>query len=202
MRIAGLALPRAGLLLAWLALAACGGAAGGPAASSASSPAAAGACSTHPLTPSVTEGPYFKSASPERTSLLEPGMQGTRLRLEGRVLSAGCQPVARALLDFWQADVGGSYDNSGYRLRGHQLADAAGGYHLETVIPGLYPGRTRHIHVKVQAPGGQPLTTQLFFPGEAGNAGDSIYQPALLLSVQDAAGGGKTATYDFYVQAS
>ena len=31
---------------------------------------------------------------------------------------------AGALLDFWQADAKGHYDNSGFRLRGHQFADA------------------------------------------------------------------------------
>ena len=38
-----------------------------------------------PATPSpaLTEGPYFKANSPERTSLLEPGMTGTKLTLTG-----------------------------------------------------------------------------------------------------------------------
>ena len=104
------------------------------------------------LSPALTEGPYFKANSPERTSLLEPGMTGTKLMLTGYVLTTDCQPVANALVDFWQADAEGQYDNSGYTLRGHQFTDANGRYQLETVVPGLYPGRTEHIHVKVQAP--------------------------------------------------
>ncbi len=153
-----------------------------------------------PLTPPQTEGPYFKRNSPERTSLVDAGMPGTRLLLTGRVLTAAGQPVTRALLDFWQADARGAYDNAGYLLRGHQFADEAGQYHLETVVPGLYPGRTRHIHVKVQAPNGPILTTQLYFPDEPRNAADSIFDARLVLPIQSA-GDGLAATFDFVVQA-
>src|SRR5205085_9577000 len=72
------------------------------------------------VTPAETEGPYYKRSTPERTSLWEPGMAGTRLRLSGQVLTRDCRPVPAALLDFWQADAAGAYDNAGYRLRGHQ----------------------------------------------------------------------------------
>ena len=36
---------------------------------------------------------------------------------------------------------------------------------MRSIVPGVYPGRTRHIHVKVQPRGGRVLTTQLYFPG-------------------------------------
>jgi protocatechuate 3,4-dioxygenase beta subunit len=147
-------------------------------------------------TPSQTEGPYFKADTPARASLLEPGMPGTKLVIEGTVLTAGCKPVAGARLDFWQADAAGHYDNSGYRLRGHQLADEAGRYRLETIVPAEYPGRTRHIHVKVQAPGQPTLTTQLYFPDSADNRRDSIFDPALVMQVRSAEGS-RLATFDF-----
>ena len=60
---------------------------------------------------------------------------------------------------------------------------------LETIVPGLYPGRTRHIHLKAQAPNGRILTTQRYFPGEPRNASDGIYSPALLMSVENGASG-------------
>ena len=143
-----------------------------------------------------TEGPYYTPDSPERTSLLEAAMPGARLTLTGRVLSTGCEPVARALIDLWQCDDVGAYDNTGFRLRGHQYSAADGGYSLETIVPGLYPGRTRHIHVKVQAPSRPVLTTQLYFPDEPRNASDRIYRPELLVRLADAAPG-KRATFDF-----
>jgi protocatechuate 3,4-dioxygenase beta subunit len=147
-------------------------------------------------TPAQTEGPYFTSNSPQRTSLLEAGISGTVLTITGRVLSATCLPIVSAKLDFWQADNSGNYDNRGYRLRGHQFTNAEGRFTLQTIVPGLYPGRTRHIHVKVQAPTKPVLTTQLYFPGEARNARDGIYSAALLMDVEDLSGG-KAATFDF-----
>ena len=93
--------------------------------------------------------------------------------------------MAGALLDFWHADDGGEYDNVGYRLRGHQFTDEDGRYQLTTIVPGIYTGRTRHIHVKVQAPDNPVLTTQLYFPDEPDNARDGIFDPALVIDVQD-----------------
>jgi len=153
------------------------------------------ACSGTP-TPSQTEGPFYKPGSPERTSLREPGLPGTPLTITGYVFSTTCQPVAHAWLDFWQADSSGNYDNTGFKLRGHQFTDKQGRYHLETVVPGEYPGRTRHIHVKVQAPGQPVLTTQLYFPGESKNTSDSIFSPELLMQVQSTPNG-QMATFNF-----
>lgn len=154
------------------------------------------ACGEHGLTPPQTEGPYFKPKSPARTSLVEPGMPGTRLVVEGAVLTSGCTPIPNAIVDVWQCDDRGQYDNSGYRLRGHQAADGAGRYRFETIVPGVYPGRTRHIHVIVAAPGRRPLTTQLYFPGEPGNQRDGIYVPELVMKLADE-GAGRRGTFDF-----
>ena len=151
------------------------------------------------LTPAQTEGPYFTPNSPERASLLEPDMPGTSLIVTGYVLGTTCQPVAGALLDFWHADDSGEYDNVGYRLRGHQFTDEAGRYTLETIVPGLYTGRTRHIHLKVQAPGARILTSQLYFPADAArNARDGLYRPDLLMDVQQT-DNGQLARFDFVV---
>jgi len=149
-------------------------------------------------TPRQMEGPFFRPRSPRRTSLLDTGVGGTRCIVSGLVLSTACQPVEGALLDFWQCDDAGNYDNSGYRLRGHQFTDGSGRYRLETIVPGLYPGRTRHIHVKVQAPSRPVLTTQLYFPNEPGNRDDFLFRPDLLLSISDA-GGVQTGRFDFVV---
>ena len=97
--------------------------------------------------PPPPEGPYFKPDSPERSDL-RSGVSGTRLLLSGTVVTTACQPVGRALVDLWQADDAGEYDNSGFRLRGHVFTDDQGRYQFDTVVPGLYPGRTRHLHVK------------------------------------------------------
>jgi protocatechuate 3,4-dioxygenase beta subunit len=155
------------------------------------------ACSDNDdVTPAQTPGPFFKPRSPERRSLIEPGIQGTKIVLDGRVLSTRCKPVEKVLVDFWQADASGEYDNAGYRLRGHQFTDSAGKYRLETIVPGLYPGRTRHFHVRVQAPNRPVLTTQLYFPGEPENKRDGIFNPKLVMAVRDSAGA-KAGSFDF-----
>jgi protocatechuate 3,4-dioxygenase beta subunit len=74
--------------------------------------------------------------------------------------------------------------------------DATGRFTIETVVPGEYPGRTEHIHVKVTPSGGATLTTQLYFPGSTANDGDGIYDPSLDLAItQD--GDALTGTYTF-----
>lgn len=135
-----------------------------------------------------TEGPYFKPSSPERVELFESGMAGQPIELVGFVLSRDCKPVSGALLDFWQADDKGRYDNSGFRLRGHQFTDTEGRYRLRSIVPGLYPGRTRHIHVKVQPRNGRVLTTQLYFPGEQQNRSDGLFREELLVRTAKNAG--------------
>jgi protocatechuate 3,4-dioxygenase beta subunit len=150
--------------------------------------------------PALTEGPYFKAGSPERTSLLEPGTPGETLTLSGFVFDTQCIPQAGTELEFWQADGNGEYDNTGFRLRGHQFADARGTYTLKTVVPGLYPGRTDHIHVKLSRPGGLALTTQLFFPDVAGNQTDRIFDPRLVIKVERA-GDTWIGTFNFILAA-
>ena len=148
-------------------------------------------------TPELTEGPYFTPNSPTRTSILPSGAVGTRPVRVSRVLTTGGKPIPNALIDFWQADARGAYDNSGYRFRGHQFTNAKGQYSLLTVVPGLYPGRTKHIHLKVQAPSEPVLTTQLFFPGVAGNRSDGIFTSECLVRRWRLVKGRRLATFDF-----
>ncbi len=148
-------------------------------------------------TPAQTEGPYYTPNTPERASLLETGMAGTKLALTGLVVNLRCEPVARALVDFWQCDDAGVYDNVGYTLRGHQFTDAQGIYRLETIVPGLYPGRTRHIHVKVQAPNQPVLTTQLYFPNEPRNLTDGIYRAECEMAIQENGDGSRNGAFNF-----
>jgi protocatechuate 3,4-dioxygenase beta subunit len=147
-------------------------------------------------TDAQTEGPYYTPNTPRRSNLVTAGLRGIPLLVTGDVVDTQCRPVRGALLDFWQADAAGQYDNQGYRLRGHQFADARGRYALRTIVPGLYPGRTRHIHVKVQRPHGTILTTQLYFPGEPRNRSDSIFDSSLLMDISRV-GNGRRARFRF-----
>lgn len=154
------------------------------------------------LTIAQTEGPYFTPNSPERSSLVEEGMSGERIILTGYVYSTDCQPIDKALLDIWHCDADGVYDNEGYRLRGHVFTDEDGLYQIETIKPGIYPGRTRHIHLKAQAPNGPVLTSQLYFPDdEETNARDRIYDERLLVEWIEPESDEelRTAVYNFVV---
>lgn len=149
-------------------------------------------CKPGQTTPTQTEGPFYSPRTPLKTNFRSDA-PGQPIVLQGLVLGTDCRPLAGAWLDFWHADASGTYDTSGFRLRGHQVADAQGRYRLETIFPAVYPGRTRHIHVKVRAKeGGRILTTQTYFPDEPGNSRDGLYRPELVARKT-----GSDLTFDF-----
>ncbi len=146
-------------------------------------------------TRSLTEGPFFSPGTPAKKNF-RTDAQGEPLTLAGFVVDRDCRPIAGAMVDVWHADAQGRYDNQGFKLRGHQFTDAMGRYVFETIMPAQYSRRTRHIHVKVRPPGGRLLTTQLYFPGEAGNGRDFLFDERLLMRVEDASDG-KIGRFDF-----
>jgi protocatechuate 3,4-dioxygenase beta subunit len=145
---------------------------------------------------SETEGPFFKPKSPEGSDLREPGAGDSPFELSGFVLTRSCRPLSAAVVDLWHADNKGEYDNIGFRYRGHVITGSDGAFRFRTIVPALYSGRTRHYHVKVQAPGSRLLTTQLYFPNEPANLRDGLFQRELLMRVADA-GDGLAGRFDF-----
>jgi protocatechuate 3,4-dioxygenase beta subunit len=143
-----------------------------------------------------TDGPYFKPSSPERADLVESATKGRLVEITGQVLTRACRPVGSALLDLWHADESGEYDNKGFRYRGHLFTDGEGRYRFRTILPAIYPGRTRHYHVKVQAPLEPMLTTQLYFPDEPTNRRDGLFRRELVMRMAEA-GDGLSARFDF-----
>ena len=143
-------------------------------------------------------GPFFKPNAPLKHNLFADSPRGERITVAGLVVDENCRPLSGSLVEIWHADENGEYDRQGFRLRGHQFADEQGRWWFNTVVPALYPSRTRHFHFKVQRPGGRVLTTQLFFPGEPGNARDRIFDQTLLMKISKA-GDGRFARFDFVV---
>ncbi len=138
-----------------------------------------------PTTPDI-EGPFYKEDSPFRHRLHD----APSLCISGVVQDQEGRPIPDALLDFWQANRDGEYDNEGFSFRGRQrssgTAPGLGRYDLHTVKPGDYKiseteWRCAHIHVKVSAPGFKPLTTQLYFPGEPLNDTDHWFDESRVL---------------------
>ena len=142
-----------------------------------------------------SEGPFFKPSSPERSDLRQRGA-GRNFELSGFVLTRHCRPLGGAVVDLWHADDKGEYDNTGFRYRGHVVTGSDGAFSFQTIVPAIYTGRTRHYHVKVQAPGSRLLTTQLYFPNEPANARDGLFSRELLMRVAEA-GDGFTGGFNF-----
>jgi len=119
-------------------------------------------------------GPYYRADAPFRTDLNITHAAGVPLVIRGQVFGPDCvTPIARALLDPWQADDDGIYDNAtaAFEFRGRLYADDAGRYEFRTVLPGYYVPRPRHVHLKVDAPGYVSLTTQIYFTDDPQSAG-------------------------------
>ena len=151
-----------------------------------------------PGTIQQTEGPFFRARSPDRENLVEAGSKARQVELTGFVLTRGCNPLARVVVDLWHADEKGAYDSKGFRYRGRVYTDEKGRYRIRTIQPALYPGRTRHYHAKVAAGGRLVLTTQLYFPDEPGNNRDGLFRKELLMRMSKS-GDALAARFDFVV---
>lgn len=146
------------------------------------------------------EGPFYKAGAPSRATLAGDRERGERLTLTGRVASTACAPLAGAVLDIWQADARGAYDNDGWGLRGQLTSDAQGRWQVKTIVPGRYLNgrryRPMHIHVKLRARGYQELTTQLYFAGDEYIEGDPFVVSSLIMPTTRASGV-RRASFDF-----
>lgn len=129
------------------------------------------------------EGPYYKLGSPMSPGAianLRSGVAGDWLQVSGVVYAADCvTPLGGAIVDVWQADSNGVYDNTGFTLRARMRTEACGRYRFDTVLPGNYDTRPRHIHYKVSHADGQALTTQLYFEGQEFNDTDPYIRDSL-----------------------
>src|SRR5687767_1049033 len=102
-------------------------------------------------------GPFYKPDAPERART------GSGRVVSGAVRSTkGGPPLPGARVEWWSADQRGEYRDA---LRATQHTDPEGRFAYETVVPGRYPGRPPHLHVRVSAPGHKTLVTQLY-PGD------------------------------------
>ena len=139
------------------------------------------------VTPRDQLGPFYKSGAPAQAELCASGGGGTeKLLVSGRVLGMpDCKPLAGALVEVWQADQRGDYsqvgakpDDPGCLLRASIVTDGEGRYAFNTILPGEYPGRPRHIHYRVSHKGHATLVTQLYFRRERGVPDRLVVTPA------------------------
>lgn len=141
-------------------------------------------------TPHQGEGPFYPRRLPadrdaDLTSVDGRSTPGEVIEMVGRVVDVRGAPIPQATVEIWHCDPNGVYAHVGFATDptfqgyGAVIAGPDGGYRFRTVRPGLYPGRTRHIHVKAHMPGRgvdgrAALTTQMYFPDEPGNPRDGL----------------------------
>jgi protocatechuate 3,4-dioxygenase beta subunit len=150
-------------------------------------------------TPQQTEGPFYRPHSPRRSDLTADAGAQQRFSLRGFVLDTRCRAVPDAMVEIWHADERGEYDNGGYRWRAHQFTDDAGRWGFDTILTQHYSFRTAHYHFRVQRPGGDVLTTQLYFPDHPRNSRDRLFDPRLVMAIAEE---GSSGRFDFVLSAA
>ncbi|RYH06636.1 hypothetical protein EU800_23165 [Tropicimonas sp. IMCC6043] len=140
-------------------------------------------------TPPQSEGPFYPRSIPSDSDADLTVFNGERapgevIEMVGRLFDAKGQVLSGGNIEIWHCDVNGVYAHvgqstpPGFQGYGAVRTDGSGNYRFRTTRPGIYPGRTRHIHVKVRSADGADLTTQMYFPGEPGNERDGLLRRA------------------------
>jgi protocatechuate 3,4-dioxygenase beta subunit len=147
------------------------------------------------------EGPFYRPGVPERSKLFRDGDKGDVLVISGLIVNRKGHPLDKAVMEVWQVDADGVYDNGDpdhpppndvFRMRGRIMTGKDGRYQFTTLRPAHYPitptlFRTAHIHFIVKAKGYRTLTSQFFLPGEEHNRTDPWFKPSMVLDLQPVA---------------
>ena len=128
-------------------------------------------------TPSQTVGPYLQiGLSWLDTDAIAPdGVAGERVRIRGRMLDADAKPIGDGMLEVWQADAAGRFDNPTFRGFGRVPTRSDGGYEFTTIRPGRIGSQASHLLVAVFARGMlKHAVTRMYFPDDAAHARDPV----------------------------
>jgi protocatechuate 3,4-dioxygenase, alpha subunit len=143
-------------------------------------------------TTSQTVGPFFTIGLTRmnRSELAGTGVSGERVTIEGRVVDGDGIPIPDAVIEIWQANAFGKYAHeedwqdkpleAGFQGYGRVPTDDSGRFSFTTIKPGAVPGpdgkmQAPHLAVSVFMRGLlKRLVTRIYFPDEAGNAGDFV----------------------------
>jgi protocatechuate 3,4-dioxygenase beta subunit len=148
---------------------------------------------------------------------MEPG---TVMLISGRVYGHDTRrPLVNAIIDVWQANAQGRYDNDDpnrlpaagvFLNRGRLITDENGYYEYETIKPAPYQigentWRPSHIHYLVRHPQYRQLVTQLYFRGDEHQRTDQFIRNSLIINLNDRRNGQnayKTGTFDIVLAPS
>jgi len=151
-------------------------------------------------TESTIFGPFYREGAqelPMGASISQDG-RGEPAVVTGRVLSTDGTPIPNALLDVWETNENGLYEQQDpnqpdMNLRGKFRTDSEGRYCFVGIKPvsypipddgpvgqllrslGRHPYRPAHIHLLVSAAGFVPVTTHLFVQGDPYLDSDAVF---------------------------
>jgi len=145
-------------------------------------------------------GPYHRPNAPFRGKITPPLEPGTVLVICGRVWGLDTRrALANTLLDIWQANAQGRYDNDDpqrppaanlFVNRARLMTDENGYYEYETVHPGAYriganAWRPPHIHYWVRKQNYRDLITQLYFRNDPHQREDQFIRQSLIIDLRE-----------------
>ncbi|MGH8689672.1 MAG: hypothetical protein ACREUS_01455 [Burkholderiales bacterium] len=116
-------------------------------------------------TAELTLGPFFPPEFAQGLHDLAPGVADA-IEITGRVTELDGKPLDNVVLEIWQADAAGRFDNPEFLGWGRAATDAQGNYRFRTVKPGACAGRAPHVNFLILYSGlMRQLQTAMFFEG-------------------------------------
>jgi len=115
-------------------------------------------------TAEMTLGPFFPPEFAAGANDLTSGARGEAIEITGRVVQADGRALDNVVLEIWQADAEGRFDNPAFCGWGRAATDSAGAYLFRTIKPGAAQGRAPHINFLILYSGlMRQLQTVMFF---------------------------------------
>ena len=149
-------------------------------------------------TAEMTLGPFFPREFAEGANDLAKGAAGEVIEITGRVVELDGRPLDNLVLEIWQADPSGRFDNPGFLGWGRAATDARGHYRFRTIRPGAAAGRAPHINFLLLYSGlMRHLQTVMFFDQAADPVLEAVEQSRRRLLVARKTG---AAAYQFDIR--
>ena len=138
-------------------------------------------------TAEMTLGPFFPREFAAGANDLTQGAAGEVIEITGRVTQLDGRSLDNLVLEIWQADPNGRYDNPEFLGWGRAATDANGMYLFKTVKPGATPGRAPSINFLLLYSGlMRQLQTVMFFSAAADPVLDGVKAPERLIARREA----------------
>jgi protocatechuate 3,4-dioxygenase, alpha subunit len=130
-------------------------------------------------TAEMTLGPFFPREFAEGANDLAQGSSGEIIEITGRVSELDGKALDNVIVEIWQADAAGRFDNPAFPGWGRAATDAQGNYRFRTIRPGAAPGRAAHVNFLILYSGlMRQLQTVMFFENAADPVLNAVPQPA------------------------